>query len=40
VLREEVLGLLSADRGVDDDILTLLPIDGGRDAVLVTDLKS
>ena len=40
MLREEVLGLLSADRGVDDDILTLLPIDGGRDAVLVTDLKS
>ena len=40
MLGEEVLGLVIADRGVDDDILTLLPVDGGRDAVLVTNLKS
>ena len=39
VLREEGLGLLVVDRGVDDDIVSLLPVDGGGDAVLVTGLK-
>ena len=40
VFREERLGLLVGDRGVDDDIVALLPVDGGGDAVLVTELKS
>ena len=40
VLGEEGLGLLGADRGVDDDIVTLPPVDGGGDTVLVTNLKS
>ena len=40
MFREEGLGLLVGDRGVDDDIVTLLPVDGGRDLVLITDLKS
>jgi hypothetical protein len=40
VFREEGLGLLVADRGVDDDIVTLLPVDGGGDAVPVTGLES
>ena len=39
VLREEGFGLIVADRRVDDDILTLLPVDGGGNAVLVTDLE-
>ena len=40
MLREEVLGLLGGDRGVDNDIVALLPVDGGGDTVLITDLKS
>jgi hypothetical protein len=40
VLREEGLGLLVVDGGVDDDIVTILPVNGGSDAVLVTGLKS
>jgi hypothetical protein len=40
VLGEEGLGLLGTDRRVNDNVLTLLPVDGGGDAVLVTDLKS
>lgn len=40
VRREEGLGLIVADRGVDDDVLTLIPVDRGGDAVLVTKLES
>ena len=40
VLREERLGLLVADRGVDDNVVALLPVDRRRDTVLVTDLQS
>ena len=40
VLREELPDLLRGDGGVNDDILTLLPVDWGGDAVLVTELKS
>ena len=40
VLREEGLGLLVADRGVDDDVVTLPPVDGRGDTVLVTNLES
>jgi len=36
---EEGLGLLVVDGGVDDDIVTLLPVDGRRDTVLVTNLE-
>ena len=39
MFREEGLGFLIANGGVDDDIVALLPVDGGGDAVLVTDLK-
>ena len=39
VLREEDLGLVVGDRRMDDDVVTLLPVDGGGDAVLVTDLE-
>lgn len=40
VPREEGLGLLVADGGVDNDIVALLPVHWGGDAVLVTELKS
>ena len=40
VIREEGSSLCVGDGGVDDDIFTLLPVDGGGDAVLVTELKS
>ena len=40
VFREEGLGLLVVDGGVDDDIIPLLPVDWGGDAVPITDLKS
>lgn len=36
---EELLGLLVADAGVDDDIVTGNPVDGGGDLVLVTSLE-
>ena len=39
VLREEGLGLLSGDGGVDDNVFTLLPVDRSCDTVLVTDLE-
>ena len=39
VFREEDLSLVVADRRMDDHILALVPVDGGGDAVLVTDLK-
>jgi len=40
VVREQGGGLRGSDGGVDDDIVTLLPVDGGGDAVLVAELKS
>lgn len=40
MIREELLSLFFGNRGVDDDIVTLLPIDGGGDAVFFTNLKS
>ena len=40
VLGEESLGLLGGNTGVDDNVVTLLPVDGGGNAVLVTDLQS
>jgi hypothetical protein len=40
VLGEEGFGLVVADGGVDDDIVALLPVDGGGDAVPVTGLES
>ena len=40
VVREEGRSLLVGDGGVDDNIVALLPVDGGGDAVLVTELKS
>ena len=40
VVREEGRGLLFGDRGVNDDIITLLPVDRGGDTVFVTELKS
>ena len=39
VAGEELLSLLALDRGVNDDLVALLPVDGGGDAVLVTDLE-
>lgn len=38
-LGEEVLGLVVADGGVDNDIVTGDPVDGGGDLVLVTGLE-
>ena len=40
VLGEESLGLLIADGGVNDNVVTLLPVHRGRDAVLVANLES
>ena len=40
VLREEGLCLIVFDGRVNDDISTLLPVDWGGDAVLVTNLES
>ena len=37
---EEGRGLVGGDGGVDDDVVTLLPVDGGGDAVLVAELES
>lgn len=39
--REEFLSLLVADRGVDNDIITREPVDGGSDAtaILVSDFS-
>lgn len=39
VVGEEGLGLLITDTGVNDDIPTLLPVNGSGDAVLVTELQ-
>lgn len=38
-LREQLLGLLVGDGGVDNDIVTGDPVDGGGDLVLVTSLE-
>lgn len=38
-LGEEGLGLLVLDRGVDNDVLTGDPVNGGGDAVLVAGLE-
>ena len=38
-LGEDLLGFLSGDAGVDDNIITLLPVTGSGDAVLVTELE-
>jgi hypothetical protein len=38
-LREQSLGLLILDAGVDDNIVTRNPVDGGGDTVLVANLK-
>lgn len=38
-LGEEFLGLLIRDTGVNNDIVALLPVDGGGDLVLVTKLQ-
>lgn len=40
VLREEGLGFLRAYAVVDNNVVTLPPIDGGRDTVLVAELES
>lgn len=37
--REQLLGLLVADGGSDNDIVSGHPVDGGGDAVLVTSLE-
>lgn len=39
VLWEEGFGLLVADRWVHDDIVALLPVHRGRDAILVSKLE-
>lgn len=36
---EELLGLLALDAGVDDDVVTGDPVDGGGDLVLVAGLE-
>ena len=38
-LREERLRLVVRDTGVDDNVVTLLPVDGGGNAVLVAELE-
>ena len=38
-LREECLGLVVSNTGVDDHILAFLPVDGGGNAVFIADLK-
>lgn len=38
-LGEDLLSFLSGDAGVDDNIITLLPVTGSGDAVLVTELE-
>jgi len=38
--REEGLGLIVADRRVDNNIVALVPVGRGGDTVLVADLKS
>lgn len=40
VAREQLLGLLAAlDGGVNDDLVALLPVDGGGDSILVAHLE-
>ena len=39
-LGEQGLGLLVRHGGVDNHVVTLLPVDRSRDAVLVSDLQS
>jgi hypothetical protein len=38
-LGEELVGLFGRNAGVDDNIVTLLPVTGSGDTVLVTELK-
>lgn len=37
-IREEGLGFFIADRWVNNNIISLLPIDGSSDTVLITNL--
>ena len=37
---EQGLRLIVADGRVNDDILAFLPVDGGSDLVLITELES
>lgn len=39
VLGEKSLSLVVRDAGVDDDIVTLFPVNGGGDTVLVAELE-
>jgi hypothetical protein len=39
VLREQDFGLVVCDSGMDNDIITLLPVDRGGNAVLITNLQ-
>jgi hypothetical protein len=39
MLREQDLGLFGRDTRVNDDIISLLPVDGGGYAVLITELQ-
>ena len=38
-LREQCLGFLVSNTRMDDDILALLPVDGGGNTVFIADLK-
>lgn len=39
MLREELLDIVTLNRWVNDDLVTLLPVDWSSDSVLVTDLQ-
>lgn len=39
MLREQDLRLVGCDGGVNNDIITLVPVDGGGDTVFVTKLQ-
>jgi hypothetical protein len=39
VVREQGLSLLIIDTGMNDDVLALLPVNGGGNLVFVTSLK-
>lgn len=40
ILREQSLCLIIGHAGVDNNIFTLLPVDGGSDAMFVASLES
>jgi hypothetical protein len=40
ILREQSLCLIIGHSGVDDNIFTLLPVNGGSDAIFVANLES